>query len=65
MKHYTIYRINLENVTASLWKQIFADDSGITNEMKRLREFTNKYNNSSVFIYREETPKNKLVIPVL
>lgn len=66
-KAYTIYRVMLDDgpLTAAVWKELRCSEEDIKKEMQKLERHVTKHNFSGVFVYREDSPRDKLVIPVL
>jgi hypothetical protein len=65
MNHYTIYRVDLNNFTATVWKQLSGTDVDIEREMNKVARFVSKHDHPSAFVYREDKPSTSLIIPVL
>lgn len=69
MRHWTLYRIDLNAMTAMPQKGVSAHDDGpIKAEHRKYRKFANRFFPNVAFIYQEDPVGEKpteLVIPVL
>lgn len=64
MKDYTIYRFDLEKLTANAWKVVHTTPDDLATMMKKWRGFVKRNDLPTVFIAREEQPQSELIIPV-
>lgn len=65
IRGYTIYRINLDDYTARVWKYLTCTEEEAKREMRKYNNFLQRTDHGAVFILRDDQPRERLVIPVI
>lgn len=64
-RDWTIYRINLTEFTAHVHKQLTCTEEEVERERQRINKLVSRHDFGSAYVYRENTYKNDIIIPVL